>query len=108
MFRKGRHKPQEWIPYLTKKNNPNQSMSKKDWFYDCLYVRIFSRKIHNSKLNNDILMKFNIKLFFIVHSPLIHRGNAKISCAKAILAVGPGGVPLSGKGHVSTLPFMKF
>lgn len=53
-------------------------------------------------------MKFNIKLFFIIHSPLIHRGNAKISCAEAILAGGPGGVPLSGKGHVNTLPFMKF
>lgn len=53
-------------------------------------------------------MKFNIKLFFIIHSPLIHRGNAKISCAKAILDGGPGGVPLSGKGHVNTLPFMKF
>lgn len=103
MFRKGRHKLQEWIPYLTKKN-PNQSMSKNDWFYDCLYLRIFSRKIHSSKLNNDILMKFNIKLFFIIHSPLIHKGNAKISCAEAILAGGPGGVAPSG----NTLPFMKF
>lgn len=74
-------------------------MSKNDCFYDCLYVRIFSKKIHNSKLNNDnILMKFNIKLFFIIHSQLIDRGNAKISCAEAILAGGPGVCPPKWEG----------